>query len=294
LRTDAALLYTENFSLGGKEPQRSACDESLGMTAVSPKNGRISGLVVPNSATLLEDEAQGRPSHPIDALRSLQKQVARENVDAVISISPFWLPEHSFCVDASKHLKSVADYLGYAVDLKYDCPGDPDLAQALIDQGRKAGLPVRARRHGADHSSTVAMHYLFPKRDMPLIPLSSTELSLDNCLKWGQCIRRAVEAEGKNVLLLCGGGLSYNLTACLHWDDSIAAVIFDQKVIRFLEAGRGTDAVKMDPYWIEVGNPTAGFRDLFIFLGAVGKNARGKLLAYEGAPGVGWAVIRFD
>jgi hypothetical protein len=33
---------------------------------------------------------------------------------------------------------------------------------------------------------------------------------------------------------------------------------------------------------------------LFVFLGAVGENSVGKLLAYDGAPGVGWAVMEFE
>jgi aromatic ring-opening dioxygenase catalytic subunit (LigB family) len=112
-------------------------------------------------------------------------------------------------------------------------------------------------------------------------------------LKWGECLREEVEASGKTVLLFCGGGLSHNLTACLHWEDSIAAVIFDQKVLVRLTAGRGSDVTNIDPYWIDVGNPTAKFTDLFIFLGACGRRSKGRLLSYGGAPGVGWAVMPF-
>jgi aromatic ring-opening dioxygenase catalytic subunit (LigB family) len=250
--------------------------------------------VVPHSATLLEDEVHHRSSSVIDALKALRREFSKEKIDAVLAISPFWLPEHSFCVDLSVRHRHSADYQGYPHEVKHEYRGAPALAHLLLEEGKKAGLPVLSRHHGADHSATVALHFLFPKREVPLIPLSSTELSLEKSLAWGRCLRRAVEISGKNVLLLSGGGLSHNLTACLHWEDSIAAVIYDQKVLKCLQAGRGTDVVKMDPYWIDVGNPTAEFRDLFIFLGACGATAKGKLIAYDGAPGVGWAVMKFD
>ncbi|MGQ0643918.1 MAG: dioxygenase family protein [Elusimicrobiota bacterium] len=259
----------------------------------SHRPGRLRGFVIPHSATLLEDDAHARHSPAVDSLKELHKELAREKIDAVLALSPFWLPEHSFCVDVSPRHRPAHDYHGYSVEIKYHCPGDPDLAHALLDAGRRAGLPVRQRRHGVDHSAGVAMHFLFPKGDTPLVPLSSSELPLEQSLAWGRAIRETVEASQKDVLLLCGGGLSHNLTACLHWEESIGAVIFDQKVLQCLEGGRGTEVSRMDPHWIEVGNPTAEFRDLFIFLGAVGPRAKGRVLAYEGAPGVGWAVVKF-
>jgi len=260
---------------------------------VKKGTGKLQGIVVPHSATILEDEAKKRPSPMNKVLKKLGRQLARKKIDVVLAISPFWLPPHSFCVDASPQHKSSGDYQGYAVEVKYDCPGEPALARLLLEAGKEAGLPVRTHHHGADHSLCVPMPYLFPRQNVPVVPLSSTELSLEYCLKWGQTIRETVKRSGKNILLLSGGGLSHNLTACLHWEDSIAALIYDQKILNCLQNGNGTDVVKMDPYWFEVGNPTAKVRDLFVFLGAIGKKSKGKLLAYDGAPGVGWAAMEF-
>ncbi|MBI4396873.1 MAG: hypothetical protein HY548_07245 [Elusimicrobia bacterium] len=242
----------------------------------------------------MEDEAHKRSSSVLDSLRDLRPHLFHPPVDAVLAISPFWIPEKSFCVDAGAHHASTVDYRGYAVEVKYSCPGDPGLAHALVAEGHRAGLPALSRHHGADLSAAVPMHFLSPRGQVPLVPLSSTERSREECVEWGRCLRRAVEASGKRVLLFCGGGLSHNLTACLHWEDSIAAVIFDQKVLECLKKGRGMDVAKIDPFWIEMGNPPARLRDLYMFLGACGVDSKGKLMAYDGAPGEGWAVMRFS
>jgi len=247
--------------------------------------------VVPHSATLFEDEAACRSSKVLEVLRSLRDRWTGETFDAVVVLSPFWISEKHFYIDPNPHHHASHDYAGYAVEVKYDCPGHPALARLLLDAGRTAGLPVSARRHGADHSASVPMHFLFPKRRMPLVPLSASELPLKMSLAWGRAIREALARSGLRILLLCGGGLSHNLTACLHWEDSIASLIYDQKVMACLRDGRGAEVPKMDLYWLHAGNPSSGLSDLFIFLGAIGEDSPGNLLAYDGAPGVGWAVM---
>lgn len=209
----------------------------------------------------------------------------------VLVVSPFWVGETCFWVDPSPRHQARTDYHGFNADLSYDCPGAPHFASHLITRGQRAGIPVKEHPHWPDVASAVPLRLLFPERKTPVIPLSSSELPLDTALAWGRVIRETAIASGKRVLLLCGGGLSHNLTACLHWDDTLAAVVFDQKVLHCLTTGQGTHVRKLDPFWINAGTPPAGFSDLFVFLGACGEDQQWTLRAYDGAPGVGWAVL---
>jgi 3,4-dihydroxyphenylacetate 2,3-dioxygenase len=258
------------------------------------KKGRLTGVVVPHSPTILEDAARNRKNHVIDALKVLKKELAKGAPDLILSVSPFWVPKKGFFVDGAPHHKTLTDHHGYATPHHYDAPGDLEFSKQLIAAAKERGLPVSNKKYGADHSTCVPAMFLFPEKHLPLVPLSATEDSLEKCLEWGKCIREVVEASGRNAVLLCGGGLSYNLTACLHYEDCMAAIIFDQYVLNYLKKGEATSVKNIDRYWIEHGNPPAKFRDLFVFLGAIGEEKKAELLAYEGAPGVGWAVMRFS
>ncbi|MBL8024458.1 MAG: hypothetical protein JNK54_09300 [Elusimicrobia bacterium] len=252
--------------------------------------GTVSGIIVPQWPVVFEGELDN-PSAVLKSLREVGKTVRQNKVDTVIVLSPFWIARSGFYVEPSAFHSAQNDFSGYPVDLRYNCPGDPALAQQLIEAGKKDGLPVQACHHWADVAAAVPLKVLFPNGEKPIVPLSSSELSLETCLKWGSVIRQAIEKSGKNVLILGGGGLSHNLTACLHLEDGMAAVIFDQKVLNCLRDGKGPEIKKMDPYWIRVGNPAADLSDLYVMLGVLGPTTRFALHAYDGAPGQGWAVL---
>ena len=264
--------------------------KSGGLKNFRPKKaGGVEGLIVPIWPPVLEDAQAGHSSAVLDALSRLKVDVSAQPPDLVLTISPFWVGENCFFVESSPRHRARTDYHGYNADLAYVCPGAPEFAAELIARGQAAGIPVKNHSHWPDVASTVPLRLLFPAQQTPLIPLSGSELSLDTALAWGRVIRDAALASGKRVLFLSGGGLSHNLTACLHWEESIAAVIFDQKGLNCLTAGRGTDGRQLDPFWIKSGTPPAGFSDLFLFLCACGEERCWDLRAYVRYPGVGWA-----
>lgn len=247
-------------------------------------------MIVPQWPVLFEG-GEENPSRVLQALRQVGETLRQDTLDTILVLSPFWIARSSFYVEPSAHHSAQNDFAGYPVDLRYQCPGDQSLANQLIEEGKKESLPIEACTHWADVAASVPLKVLFPAGEKPIVPLSSSELPLEICLKWGQAIRQAVDNSGKNVLILTGGGLSHNLTACLHLEEGMAAVIFDQKVLNCLQQGQGTEIGNMDPYWIQVGNPAADLSDLYVLLGALGPTTRFTLHAYDGAPGQGWALL---
>jgi hypothetical protein len=147
-------------------------------------------MIVPQWPVLFEG-GEENPSRVLKALRQVGENLRQNTLDTLLVLSPFWIARSRFYVEASAHHSAQNDFVGYPVDLRYQCPGDQALANQLIEEGKKEGLPVEACTHWADVATSVPLKVLFPAGEKPIVPLSSSELPLEICLKWGQAIRHS-------------------------------------------------------------------------------------------------------
>ena len=116
----------------------------------------------------------GSPSH--HALRTLQ--LAPETRAAVI-ISAHWEAD-PLRVAAAPAPKTIHDFGGFAPELYeagYPSPGSPELAGALIERLREAGLPATADvERGLDHGAWIPMALIRPEADIPVIQISPARM----------------------------------------------------------------------------------------------------------------------
>lgn len=214
-------------------------------------------------------------------------------VEVVVGLTTHWQPEDAFLVDDLPEHRTLVDYRGFRVVIRYDCPGDPELAGSLVDAGRAAGLVVRTEARGADHALHVPLHFIAPQTDLPVIPCSVSRRPLEDCLTWGRALLAGIEASGRRSALLATGALSHNLWAFVRGVEWEAFGEFDQALLGLLQNGRGLEAPSLDRKLVAMAQPEGEFRDLYILLGAVGPATVAEVLAYEELPGVGMAVVRF-
>jgi 4,5-DOPA dioxygenase extradiol len=164
--------------------------------------------------------SHGAPTLPFDDspardfLRGLGRSLPRPK--SILMVSAHWETAEP-TLTAAPHPATIHDFRGFPqplYDLRYDAPGDPDMAARIADDLDRAGFPaVLDGRRGRDHGAWVPLLLMYPDADIPVVQLSiQPRRGPAHHLALG----RALAAVRDEVLILASGGLVHNLTA-LDW-----------------------------------------------------------------------------
>ncbi len=255
-------------------------------------NSNLYGMLVPHAPTLLEDELDGKDNAVVNALRDSGKRLKEWGVEAVIAVTTHWQTGANFALDAADTHKTVTDYYGFRTEVEYDVAGQRELANRLLDAGAKSLVFPQNAKHGVDHAVTIPLHFMFPERDVPVVPLSVAGSPID-AFRWGRALGGALREWGGKTLLLVSGSLSHDLRTLMTGRSRREHGEFDRQVLDLLSSGNGMAVLELDENLVELAKPEGAFRDLYILLGALGSTAKGEVKAYEAMPGVGLGVVEF-
>ncbi len=245
-------------------------------------------LLVPHLPTLLLDEHRGHRTEMIEALTTVSQEFFADGPVAAVVLSARWESPGAFLVDASRNHRTLTDYSGLGVEVRYDCEGHPALAKALVEAGTKARLRVAAGTHGVDSGVTVPMHFLAPRRELRVVPLSLAQCSPAACRSWGRIVRGVLAAWPERVAIIVGGLLAFDAHASSLRRDVPEGVALDERV---LEAFRTGEWKTLDSTTAR-SHGEAGLRHLEVLRGFAG-DVHGEVRCYEAGPGVGAALAAF-
>lgn len=145
-----------------------------------------------------------------DFMLGLGKQLGRP--DAIVVASAHWetpIP----ALNSVERNDTIHDFYGFPqalYDLRYDAPGDPQLAEKaghlLLEAGFRAGLDLN---RGLDHGAWVPLIMMYPEADIPTIEVAiQSHLDPAHHLKLGQALAPLRE---QNVLIIGSGSFTHNL-----------------------------------------------------------------------------------
>jgi len=252
-------------------------------------------LLVPHLPTLMVDEHRGHTDGMVSALRDASLRLLSEEPTAVVVLDARWIsPPGAFLVDAGRRHRTITDYSGFGVEVRYDCTGHPQLARALVAAGTKADLRASATTRGVDSGVAVPMYFLAPDRDLPIVPLSLVNRPADECRRWGAAIRGALAAWPERVAFVVSGMLTFNEHEWTMRREIAESSEFDENVLEALQSGRWDELADGDERTRERVLPETGLLHLEVMRGFLGHDAEGELLCYEASPGAGAALVAFD
>ncbi|TMQ72147.1 MAG: hypothetical protein E6K80_03440, partial [Candidatus Eisenbacteria bacterium] len=176
----------------------------------------------------------------------------------------------------------------------YDCVGHPALARALVDAGARAGVRVGPAERGVDSGVTVPLHFLLPRRNEPVVPLSVASRPALECRAWGRIVRQVLETRPERIVFVVGGLLSHDPHAWSFQREVPEARVFDEQALAALVAGTWDALSRIDARVAERAHPEAELRHLDVLRGFLGTDAPGRVLCYEPGPGVGAALVVFE
>jgi aromatic ring-opening dioxygenase catalytic subunit (LigB family) len=178
--------------------------------------------------------------------------------------------------------------------VRYDCAGHPVLARDLVEAGVRAGVRVGAAQRGVDSGVTVPLHFLLPRRQVSVVPLSVAARTPAECRRWGGVIRSVLDARAERTALIVGGLLSHDAHAWSFGREVPEARTFDDHALHALAAGSWDALLPADGRIVERAHPEAGLRHLEVLRGFLGGDVPGQVLCYEPGPGVGAALVAFE
>jgi len=123
---------------------------------------------------LLKDLRPGVYDQLESALQDTRRELG-ELPRAMLMISGHWEADR-FPLSSSAHPLMYYDYSGFPAHtyrIRYDAPGDPNLANTAATMLERGGLPSGLDpRRGYDHGTFSLMHVLYPEAELPLVQLA--------------------------------------------------------------------------------------------------------------------------
>ena len=250
-------------------------------------------LLLPSVPTMLIDEQRGDITEMIEALSGAGERMLAEAPDAVVVVSPRWVSSSAFQADDGRQHRSVIDLPGFGVEPRYDCPGHPGLARAIVEHATKSGLRASVARHGIDTAASIPLHFLVRSRRVPIVPLSISEGSPEEHRAWGAAIRHALNAWEGRAAFCVGGALSWYLHAFNLRRDVPEGVELDRRVLEALEIGAWSRVQDAVTALGEKAHPEAGLKHLEVLRGFLLIETGGHVREYETVHGLGTALAEF-
>ena len=213
---------------------------------------------------------------------------------AVVVISPHWMTE-TVRVSASDHPETIHDFSGFdpaLYDIHYPAPGDPGLAERIVELLGDAGLPARTDpRRGLDHGAWVPLLHLLPEARVPVVQVSLPEdLDGENAWRLGRALSPLADG---GVLVIGSGSLTHNLYEVFRGaEDTAYAEEFTGWIRAAVEAGdveRLKSALDIAPH-ASRAHPTAEHYWPLVVAAAAGQAGPATVLA----GGMTYQVLSMD
>lgn len=262
--------------------------------------GFIGATVLPHTIPMYE--ARHRPTDhrnkSLDAIDRVRQRLDELQPDVIVLASTHWMPRDGFFIDdGAEHADGCdASYQGIEPQL-FSFPGDPELAALIADLARRAGLPVkRIHRVAQEHAVWVPGQLLCGARRTPLVPCSIWWRGPREAHRqFGEAIGEAARRLGRRAFFVASGGLSHTF----DFSQSPEYVVpkgerFDRLAKDWLEKGQHGRLFDMNDEDFEAWNPEGRAGHLYMMRGALGKDAKGTSLCYQGSNGTGYLTMIFE
>jgi len=244
----------------------------------------------------------------------LRKDLDALDYDVLIVFSPHWQTY------IGTHFLGVPKFTSKSVDpifpnlfrFSYDLSVDVELAEAICETARSAGLVTKMMRNPdfrVDYGTIVSCHLTRPAWDKPIVAISScrshayysTEVMQAQALALGRATAEAIAASGKRVVLLASNSLShrhFTTEAELPEDMSREHIynhnqyLWDMRMIELIKTGNTQKILDIMPEFTEQSISETDSGAFSWLLGALGvPNLPGEVYAYGTVIGTGNAVV---
>lgn len=271
--------------------------------------GKIVGAYILPHPPIMIEEIGGRESNKvsntINSLRIVSKRIKEQKPDTIIIVTPHG-PMFGDAMTFSMEDKLIGDFRRFGASmLEYEFDNDIELAERIIDEADKESvycipfIKDMAKTYGTgdelDHGTLVPLHFIQEdNKDVKLVHITYSGLSDENHYKLGIGIKKAVEALGRDVVVIASGDLSHRLTIDAPAGYDKRGKEYDKFFLEVLEKGEVLTFLNIEKEFIAVAGECA-YKSVVVLLGCFDNcDIKGELHSYEGPFGVGYGVMELN
>ena len=230
----------------------------------------------------------------IEAMAELTERLIVSGAKSVILISPHAPLEIDSFV-AYEGEKVYGDFTSFhAPETSVSAPVDQELLAAISEAGAVENYLVSTLADTElDHGTAVPLYFLLRNGwEGKVVALGYSFLSNEDHLRFGACIKRAVDRVGRPVGFIASGDLSHRLAPHAPAGFNPNAHAFDDRVVAALRENNPQAIVDID-YNLRKLAGECGYRSMLVAIGAgTGVPSSCEVMNYEAPFGVGYLVAQ--
>jgi AmmeMemoRadiSam system protein A/AmmeMemoRadiSam system protein B len=227
-------------------------------------------------------------------MAELTRRIVSSGASTVILISPHApLDPTAFVAYAGPEIEGdFADF--HAPQTRIHAAIDHELLAAIQEYAAANDYEVQTLPpRSLDHGTAVPLYFLQRNGwQGKVVALGYSYLGNEDHLRFGACIRQAVDRIGRPVAFVASGDLSHRLRPEAPAGYNAMAHVFDESVVEALHANDPEQIVQIDPDLRRLAGE-CGYRSMLVMLGSARKlPAACDVLNYEAPFGVGYLVAQ--
>ena len=230
----------------------------------------------------------------IDAMAELTECVIASGAETVILISPH-APLESQAFVAYDGPQLYGDFGNFrapaaAVQAELDDELLTEITRAAAEENL---VTLRIRGFELDHGTAVPLYFLQRNGwQGRVVALGYSFLSNGDHVRFGQCIRRAIDRTGRPVAFIASGDLSHRLKPEAPAGYNPEAHLFDEEIVDAIKSCRTSRIVDLDQELRRLAGE-CGYRSMLVALGVAEGFAQScEIFSYEAPFGVGYLVAQ--
>jgi MEMO1 family protein len=229
----------------------------------------------------------------IEAMAALTERVIRSGAETVILISPHapLEPDAFVAYDGPQLHSDFANFRAPTATVHAEL--DEELLKEITRAAAETAFEVVRIRGDLDHGSAVPLYFLQRHGwHGRVIALGYSFLSNEDHLRFGNCIRAAIDRVGRQVAFIASGDLSHRLTPDAPAGYNPQAHSFDEEVVDAIRSNSTHRIVTIDQELRKLAGE-CGYRSMLVAIGVVEEiESRCEVISYEAPFGVGYMVAQ--
>jgi MEMO1 family protein len=230
----------------------------------------------------------------IDAMAELTERVVASGAETVVIISPH-APLEADAFIAYEGPQLYGDFANFrAATATIRAELDDELLNEITRAASEEALVVlRIKGHDLDHGTAVPLYFLHRNGwNGRVIALGYSFLSTEDHVRFGKCIRQAIERIGRRVAFIASGDLSHRLRRDAPAGYNPDAHLFDEEVLDAIRTCSTSRIVDIDQEMRRMAGE-CGYRSMLVAIGvAQGAAGNCEVISYEAPFGVGYLVAQ--